>query len=72
MRQPPTTFLNQAQREENIFKSKCKGPLSLSLTVFLCLCLPPPCRPLSWRLWKMSGHGLAEDEGLWTRAAGGE
>lgn len=29
--------------------------LSLSLT----------CRPLSWQTWKMSGRGLAEDEGLW-------
>lgn len=37
MRDPPTTFLNQAQREENIFKSKCKGPLSLSHCVSMSL-----------------------------------
>lgn len=64
-------FLTKPRERKTFLNLSVRG-LSLSLTVFLCLSLPPPCRPLSWRLWKMSGHGLAEDEGLWTRAAGGE
>lgn len=69
MRHPPTTFLNQAQREENIFKSKCKGPLSLSLTlcfyvsVFLLHAGPCPggfgkCQAMDWQRMRGCGREL--------------
>lgn len=65
MRHPPTTFLNQAQGEGNIFKSKCKGPLFLSLCVYLFVLHGGPCpggfgkcQAMDWQRMRGCGREL--------------